>query len=142
MRRQGGPMTQSRTKPSPPAGGAPIKGMAWVPGGVYSLGSTAFYPEERPVRRVELDGFWMDSHPVTNAEFRRFVRETGHVTGAERAPEAVDFPDADPALLVPGSLVFHQPACPVPFEDWRAWWAWTPGAWWRRPRGPGSTLDG
>jgi sulfatase modifying factor 1 len=94
------------------------------------------------VRRVELDGFWMDAHPVTNAEFRRFVQATGHVTGAERAPEAADFPDTDPALLVPGSLVFRRLTRPVPLEDWRAWWAWTPGAWWRRPRGPDSTLHG
>ena len=64
-------------------------------------------PEERPVHRVAVDGFWMDAHPVTNDEFRRFVEATGYVTFAERPPDPADYPDADPALLVPGSLVFR-----------------------------------
>ena len=72
------------------------------------MGSEDFYPEERPVHRVEVDGFWMDSHPVTNAEFRRFVKATGHVTVAERPPDPADYPDADPELLVPGALVFQR----------------------------------
>jgi formylglycine-generating enzyme required for sulfatase activity len=58
--------------------------MEWVPGGEFSMGSENFYTEERPIRRVAVDGFWMDKHPVTAGEFRRFVRETGHVTVAER----------------------------------------------------------
>ena len=40
--------------------------MAWVPGGSFRMGSEDFYPEERPVRRVEVDGFWIDLHPVTS----------------------------------------------------------------------------
>jgi formylglycine-generating enzyme required for sulfatase activity len=127
---------------SPLADGASIRGMAWVPGGQYSIGSADFYPEERPVHRVQLGGFWIDVPPVTNAEFRRFVKATGHVTVAECAPDAADYPDTDPALLVPGSLVFRKPALRVPLAGWRTWWAWTPGAHWRRPRGPGSTLHG
>ena len=65
--------------------------MAWIPGGTFAMGSEDFYPEERPVHRVTVDGFWMDEHPVTAAEFRRFVRETGYVTLAERPldPERV-----------------------------------------------------
>ena len=59
-------------------------GMAWIPGGTFAMGSDDFYPEERPVHRVTVDGFWMDEKPVTAAEFRRFVRETGYVTVAER----------------------------------------------------------
>jgi formylglycine-generating enzyme required for sulfatase activity len=106
------------------------------------MGSEDFYPEERPVHRVEVDGFWMDAHPVTNAEFRRFVKATGHRTVAERPPEAVDYPDADPTLLVPGALVFRPTTGPVDLRDWRAWWAWVPGADWRHPEGPGSTLHG
>jgi len=84
----------------------------------------------------------MDAHPVTNAEFRRFVKATGHVTVAERPPDPGDYPDADPALLVPGSLVFRRTRGPVDLRDWRNWWAWVPGACWRHPEGPGSTLHG
>jgi formylglycine-generating enzyme required for sulfatase activity len=94
------------------------------------------------VHAVHVDAFWMDEHPVTVAEFRRFVKATGHVTLAEVAPDAASYPDADPELLVPGSLVFMPPEGPVPLSDARAWWAWVPGASWRHPEGPGSTLDG
>jgi len=106
------------------------------------MGSADFYPEERPVHRAVADGFWMDEHPVTVAEFRRFVRATGHVTVAEIAPDPDEFPDADPQQLVPGSLVFVQPRQPVSLDDFRAWWAWTPGAQWRHPHGPGSNVIG
>jgi formylglycine-generating enzyme required for sulfatase activity len=128
--------------PQRPPGPAPAKDMVWVPEGSFLMGSEDFYPEERPVHRVTVDGFWMDSHPVTNAEFRRFVKATGHLTLAERPPEAADYPDADPELLVPGALVFQPSSGPVDLRDWRAWWAWIPGADWRHPEGPGSTLHG
>jgi formylglycine-generating enzyme len=121
---------------------APARHMVWVPGGTFLMGSDDFYPEERPAHPVEVDGFWMDDHPVTVAEFRRFVRDTGHVTWAEHAPLAADYPDADPDLLVPGSLVFQGAAGPVDLSDISNWWAWTPGAQWRHPEGPGSTVDG
>ena len=71
------------------------------------MGSDDFYPEERPVHQVAVDGFWMDEHPVTVAEFRRFVKATGTSRVAERPLDPADYPDADPDLLVPGSLVFH-----------------------------------
>jgi sulfatase modifying factor 1 len=112
----------------------------WIGDGSFLMGSEDFYPEERPVRRVEVDGFWMDAHPVTVAEFRRFVKDTGYVSVAERPPDAADYPDADPALLVPGSLVFQRPRGPVDLRDHRAWWAYVPGSDWRRPEGPGSDV--
>jgi sulfatase modifying factor 1 len=120
----------------------PAKDMTWIPGGSFSMGSEDFYPEERPAHAVAVDGFWMDEHPVTAAEFRRFVRETGYVTFCERPLDAADYPDADPELLVPGSLVFRKSAAPVDLNDVRNWWEYVPGAFWKRPEGPGSTING
>jgi sulfatase modifying factor 1 len=120
----------------------PHKNMAWIPGGDFTMGSDDFYPEERPVHSARVAGFWMDRHPVTVAEFRRFVKATGHVTEAETAPGAADFPEAEPEQLVPGSLVFTPPAAPVALDDFRAWWSWVPGAQWRHPEGPDSSLHG
>ncbi|MEU8133745.1 formylglycine-generating enzyme family protein [Streptodolium elevatio] len=129
---------------APPAPGprAVPKGMAWIPGGTFAMGSDAFYPEERPVHPVTVDGFLADVHPVTVAAFRRFVKATGYVTVAERPLDPALYPDADPALLVPGSLVFRKTTGPVPLDDYRRWWHYVPGANWRHPEGPGSTLDG
>jgi formylglycine-generating enzyme len=123
-------------------GTTPLKNMVAIPGGAFRMGSDRFYPEEAPVREVSVGGFWIDRHPVTVAEFRRFVKDTGYVTAAEQAPAAEDYPDADPELLVPGSLVFRKTDGPVPLDDYRNWWAWVPGAGWRHPEGPGSTVGG
>jgi len=116
--------------------------MAWAPGGVFTMGSDRHYPEERPARPVRIDGFWMDLTPVTNRQFEVFVRETGHVTTAEIAPRAEDYPGADPTMLRAASLVFTPPSGPVPLNDVSAWWTWSFGANWRRPRGPNSSLRG
>jgi formylglycine-generating enzyme required for sulfatase activity len=116
--------------------------MVELPGGAFRMGCDRFYPEERPVREVSVGGFWIDSHPVTVAEFRRFVKATDHVTWAEQAPVAEDYPDADPSVLVPGSLVFRKTAGPVDLRDVRNWWKWTPGADWRHPEGPASNIGG
>jgi formylglycine-generating enzyme len=85
-----------------------LDGMMLIGGGTFRMGSEDFYPEERPVREVEVGDFWMDEHPVTAAQFRRFVRETGYVTLAERPLDPDDYPDAEPDLLVPGSPVFRR----------------------------------
>lgn len=116
--------------------------MIRVPGGEFAMGSADFFPEERPVHRARVNPFWIDAHPVTNAEFRRFVKQTGYVTVAERTPVAEDYPEAAPEDLVAGALVFQPTAGPVPLDDWRRWWHYVPGADWRHPRGPGSTLAG
>lgn len=118
------------------------KDLVWLPGEAFLMGSEDFYPEERPVRTVHVDGFWISAIPVTVAQFRRFVKATGYLTWAERPPQAANYPDADPQLLVPGSLVFRPTAAPVDLRDWRQWWHWVPGADWRHPQGPGSTLSG
>jgi len=116
--------------------------MRWIPGGVFLMGSDHHYPEERPAHRVHVDGFWMDPHPITNAQFHRFVEETAYVTLAERAPNPADFPGVSPDVLVPGSLVFQQPDGPVPLDHYGSWWAYVPGACWRHPEGPHSILAG
>ena len=113
--------------------------MLLVPGGTTTIGNDHFYPEERPVRTVTVGDLWWDRHPVTNAEFARFVEDTGHVTVPEQDLDRADFPGADPDLLVPGSQVFTPTAGPVPLDDWTQWWRWQPGAQWRHPDGPGSS---
>ncbi len=119
-----------------------FRGMARIPGGEFAMGSADFYPEERPVHQVAVDGFWIDVRPVTVAEFRRFIKQTGYQTVAERPLNPADYPDADPELLVPGSLVFRRTSGPVDTRDFRQWWAYVPGACWRQPEGPGSSLGG
>jgi formylglycine-generating enzyme len=116
--------------------------MTWVEGGDFQMGSAAFYPEEAPVHRVELDGFWVDPHPVTVSEFRAFVEETGYATVAEQPLDPAQYPDADPDLLVPGSLVFQKAPQRVRLSDYRQWWAYVPAACWRHPGGPGTDLRG
>jgi formylglycine-generating enzyme len=115
--------------------------MVELAGGSFRMGSERFYPEERPVRTVKVGRFRIDRRPVTVGQFERFVKATGYVTLAERVPTAEDYPDADPAVLVPGSLVFHRTAGPVPLNDVHAWWSYLPGARWDRPEGPDSTTD-
>jgi sulfatase modifying factor 1 len=119
-----------------------VNGMEWIPGGTFMMGSDRHYREEAPRHRETVEGFWMDRWPVTNAQFRRFVDETGHVTLAEIAPDAAQYPGADPALLVPASVVFVKPATRVDLRNHFNWWAYVPGADWRHPRGPGSSIAG
>jgi len=129
------PVTERRTR-KPPS-----RDMVRIPGGTFLMGSNNHYPEEAPVHSVTVDGFWMDKYAVTNAQFSLFVEMTGYETVAERVPSAEDYPGAKPELLVPGSVVFQRPQGPV---DMRGcpWWNWVPGASWRRPLGPLSSLKG
>ncbi|HEY8506279.1 MAG TPA: formylglycine-generating enzyme family protein [Gemmataceae bacterium] len=127
-------------------------GMVWVPGGEFVMGTAGDTPHrnEQPAHTVRLDGFWMDETEVTNAQFRAFVEATGYVTTAEKKPDWGEMqkqlppgtPEPPPEKLVPGSLVFTPPAGPVPTDDASRWWAWTPGACWEHPEGPGSDLTG
>jgi formylglycine-generating enzyme required for sulfatase activity len=128
--------------PAPVETADPPAGMVRIPGGEFTMGSDQHYPEEAPAHRVAVEGFWIDPTPVTNAQFRVFAESTGHVTVAETAPSAEDYPDADPALLVPASAVFRPPPGPVDLRMPYLWWAHVPGADWRHPQGPESSLDG
>ena len=96
--------------------------MAWIPGGVFLMGSDRHYPEEAPAHRVKVDGFWMDRCTVTNVEFRDFVADTAYVTLAERAAKAEDYPGAKPELLEPSSVVFQRTAGPVDLRNPYLWW--------------------
>jgi formylglycine-generating enzyme required for sulfatase activity len=127
-------------------------GMVWIPGGEFSMGgdvttdSHCDMPgvtrDALPVHRVYVDGFWMDATEVTNAQFEAFVRATGYVTIAERAPTAEEFPAAPAENLVAGSVVFTATPGPVPLDDHLQWWRYQAGASWRRPEGPGSDIEG
>jgi formylglycine-generating enzyme required for sulfatase activity len=118
-----------------------VDDMVWVPGGRFRMGSDVHYREEAPAHDVIVSGFWIDRTPVTNAEFAAFVEATGHVTVAEIAPRAEDYPGALPDMLKPASLVFTPTAGPVRLGDWSQWWRWTFGADWRHPTGPDSDIS-
>jgi len=106
------------------------------------MGSERFYPEERPLRQVRVDPFWIDAAPVTNADFRTFVEATGYVTLAEIAPDPKDYPGMKPELAKPGSLVFARTEGPVDLNNVSHWWQFRLGADWRHPLGPGSSIEG
>ena len=127
-------------------------GMGWVPGGEFSMGAQESESmndvgmqatlDSRPIHRVYVDGFWMDKTDVTNSEFERFVKATGYVTVAERKPRAEDFPGAPPENLVAGAVVFSPPDHMVSLDNHFQWWAYVPGANWRHPEGPQTSLKG
>jgi formylglycine-generating enzyme len=135
----------------PPPQNHPV-GMVWIPGGEFSMGckDPRLLPEggneamadARPIHRVYVDGFWMDKTDVTNAQFAKFVNATGYTTVAERKPRREDFPGVPAEKLVPGSAVFTPPSHPVPLDDYAQWWSYVPGANWRHPLGPGSSIRG
>jgi formylglycine-generating enzyme len=120
----------------------PARDMVWIPGGTFTMGSNDHYPEEAPAHQVTVNGFWMDQYTVTNAQFSHFVEETNYVTSAERCPNAADYPGAQPGMLVPASVVFRRPGYRVNLKDHYQWWTYVPGANWRHPLGPGSSLRG
>jgi sulfatase modifying factor 1 len=126
----------------PSASALASKNMVALPGATFAMGSEEFYVEEGPIREATVGPFAIDRHPVTVTEFRRFVTATGHVTDAERAPDPALYPDADPELLVPGSLVFQRTRGPISLQDPHAWWRYVPGACWHAPEGPGSNVRG
>ena len=118
------------------------EGMVRLEGGAFTMGSEAFYPEERPSRRVKVDPYWIDATPVTNAEFARFVEATGYRSLAETPPDPKDYPGMAPEMGRAGSLVFQPTTGPVDLRDSGQWWDYRFGADWRHPLGPESSTDG
>ena len=129
-------------------------GMAWIPGGEFSMGAAdplgkdanvvgmQATEDSRPIHRVAVGGFWMDTTEVTNRQFAEFVKATGYVTFAERKPTAEEFPGVPPENLIAGSVVFTPPDHAVPLDTHFRWWAYVEGADWRHPEGPASDLKG
>jgi formylglycine-generating enzyme required for sulfatase activity len=109
--------------------------MVFIDGGTFHMGSDHHYPEEAPRHLVQVDGFWMDRAPVTNAEFAAFVEATGHVTSAEIAPNPADYPGALPEMCKPGSLLFTPTKGAIDLHDWSQWWRFELGVHWRCPQG-------
>ncbi|MBL8957400.1 MAG: formylglycine-generating enzyme family protein [Myxococcaceae bacterium] len=130
----GSPFEETVLDGVPARAGAAPPGMVWVPGGELSMGALEA-DDSRPVHRVRVRGFFIDATEVTNAEFARFVAATGYVTTAER--DVAEVPGAEA-----GSLVFTKTATRVRLDDVSLWWRWSPGASWRRPEGPGSSIEG
>jgi len=127
--------------PKPP-GRPPAPGMVWIPGGAFVMGSEQHYPEEAPAHRMEVVGFWIDRAPVTNAQLQTFVKATGYQTVAERPADPDIYPGAAAHQLQPASIVFVPPPGPVRQADHYSWWRYIPGAAWRHPEGPGSSIKG
>ena len=140
---------QTATPPAPTL----VRGMVWIPGGTFTMGTndpSMAWPDEQPPHRVEVAGFWIDEHEVTNRQFAEFVKATGYVTLAEKAPSVEEIlkqsppgtPPPPPEVLVPGALVFEPSPGRIDLRDVTGWWKWVPGANWRHPAGPDSNIDG
>lgn len=115
--------------------------MVFIQGGAFKMGSNSF-KDAQPIHDVVVSSFYMDEHEVTNVQFAAFVKATGYVTLAERAIDPKEFPGADPAMLVPGSAVFTPVSEATSLSDHLQWWSYVPGANWKKPEGPNSTIKG
>lgn len=129
------------------------EGMVWIPGGEFSMGASnegrgnccdmaMASNDASPMHRVRVDGFWMDTTAVTNAQFARFIEATGYVTMAEKTPTREELPTVPDENLVAGSIVFAVTPREVPLHNHLQWWAYAKGADWRHPLGAGSDLKG
>jgi formylglycine-generating enzyme required for sulfatase activity len=125
-----------------PASTRALVDMVWIPGGTFRMGSDEHYPEEARAHRVTIDGFWIERTPVTNRQFKAFVRATGHVTTAETVPNPKEYPGALPEMIYAGSLVFSPMRGIRNLADWSQWWTFMKGADWRHPYGPKSSIKG
>jgi Uncharacterized conserved protein len=135
------PMPIAEAKDIKPATVGEKSDMVWIPSGEFWMGEEGL-PDARPLHMVHVKGFYMDRHVVTNEDFQKFVKATGYTTVAERALRTEDFPDIDPEMLEPGSIVFVPPKDKVALDDHLQWWQWVKGACWNHPEGPESSLRG
>jgi sulfatase modifying factor 1 len=119
----------ARLQQSQPATGD----MVLIEGGKFTMGSIDGNDDERPIHDVRIRSFWMDRTEVTNEQFGRFVTETKYVTEAEKP-----IPNGRPA----GAFVFTPPPQITDPQNELQWWKFVPGASWRHPGGPNSSIDG
>lgn len=134
------------------SGDTSTAGMVYIPAGTFMMGgdNSQADKDEYPKHKVSVDGFYMDEHEVTNAQFQKFVSATGYVTTAEQKPVWEELkkqlppgtPKPDDSQLVAASLVFTPPSHPVDLNDYSQWWSWVPGADWKHPEGPKSDIKG
>lgn len=134
-----------------PAGKAP-KGMVWIPGGEFSMGSNVedeslcslkgVTKDAAPIHRVYVDGYYMDETEVTNEEYEKFVKATGYVTVAEQKPTKEEFPTAADEDLVAGSVIFSPTPAAVNLNNFLQWWNYIGGTDWKHPLGPESSIKG
>jgi formylglycine-generating enzyme len=127
-------------------------GMVWIKGGTFMMGgdNQQAAPDEYPKHKVTVDGYWIDTHEVTNTQFEQFVKATHYITTAEQRPDWNELkkqlppgtPKPDASVLVPASLVFNPPTHTVALDDYTQWWEWKKGADWRHPHGAGSSIKG
>ncbi|MCY7307491.1 MAG: formylglycine-generating enzyme family protein [Rhodoferax sp.] len=116
-------------------------GMVWVPGGSFDLGDT-LYPEEQPLRKTTVKGFWMDRTEVTNDAFAEFVQTTGYLTVAQRPVDPRLHPGLPSDMQQPGAVVFVMPNAIQGQGNLTQWWRYIPGANWRHPGGPLTSIAG
>ena len=142
-------ITDSQAQCTPPeviwpleANASKTAGMTWIKGGSFTLGAGAIYPDESPQKTVDVEGFWIDTYEVSNAQFARFVKESGYITFSERQKSAQEYPEIPAPLRAPGSVVFIMPTDIENNGDLTQWWQFVPGANWRHPRGPDSSIEG
>jgi len=127
-------MTETKTSPH--------ENMVRIPGGTFLMGSDRHYAEEAPAHSATVEPFWMDPHVVTNADFKKFVEATGYVTLAEKPADPKNYPGAKKELLKPSSVVFRKTKGPVDLRNHYNWWTYIPGANWKHPDGPDTSLKG
>ncbi|MBO0592360.1 formylglycine-generating enzyme family protein [Cellulophaga sp. E16_2] len=138
-----------------PADATVPEGMVWIPGGAFQQGAVPqdkmAMDHEKPSHKVQVDGFFMDISEVTNAQFAKFVKETGYITVAEREIDweemKTQLPEGTPkphdSILKPGALIFKKTKKSVPnLYDFSQWWEWKIGADWKHPNGPKSSIVG
>lgn len=142
------PTIENKNKPTTKA----PKGMVWIPGGEFSMGSnvedeslcslSGVTKDAAPIHRVYVDGFYMDETEVTNAEYEKFVKATGYVTVAEQKPTKEEFPTAAEEDLITGSVIFTPTQAAVNLNNYLQWWSYVGGTDWKHPLGPQSSIKG
>ncbi|TDW52612.1 formylglycine-generating enzyme required for sulfatase activity [Flavobacterium sp. 270] len=128
------------------------KGMVWIPGGEFSMGSNVedeslcsikgVTKDAAPIHRVYVDGYFMDQTEVTNEEYAAFVKATGYITVAEQKPTKEEFPTANEEDLITGSVIFTPTDSAVNLNNFLQWWSYVGGTDWKHPEGPQSTIKG